>query len=206
MNDSFFQLSEEKRNAIINAGYRVFSQNTYKKSPMSEIAAEAGISKSLLFYYFRNKKELYLYLLRYSTEATAAELAANKCFDGEDFFEIFLSSLKVKISLMQKYPELSMFDLKAYYEKEPELREEINAMIGEYSGFEVQGELLKLHKDKFREGLDLRMVYKDIYYACEGYLWEKMCSGNIDTDEIEKDFRDMIAFWKSVYYRKEKQP
>ena len=60
MNDSFFQLPDNKRNKIINAGFHVFSQYTYKKSPMSEIAAEAGISKSLLFYYFRNKKELYL--------------------------------------------------------------------------------------------------------------------------------------------------
>ena len=29
---------------------------------MSEIATEAGISKSLLFHYFKNKKEFYLYL------------------------------------------------------------------------------------------------------------------------------------------------
>ena len=62
MNEKFFSLPEEKQQAIINAGYRVSSQNTYKKSPVSEIAAEAGISKSLLFYYFRNKKELYLFL------------------------------------------------------------------------------------------------------------------------------------------------
>ena len=61
MNEKFFSLPEEKQLAIINAGYRVFSQNSYKKSPMIEIAAEADISKSLLFYYFRNKKELYLY-------------------------------------------------------------------------------------------------------------------------------------------------
>ena len=62
MNEKFFSLPEEKQQATINAGYRVFSQNTYKKSPVSEIAKEAGISKSLLFYYFRNKKELYLFL------------------------------------------------------------------------------------------------------------------------------------------------
>ena len=62
MNEKFFSLPEEKQQAIINAGFRVFSQNTYKKSPVSEVAKEAGISKSLLFYYFRNKKELYLFL------------------------------------------------------------------------------------------------------------------------------------------------
>ena len=63
MNDKFFSLPIEKQEAIVNAGFRVFSQNSYKKSPMSEIADVAGISKSLLFYYFHNKKELYLFLL-----------------------------------------------------------------------------------------------------------------------------------------------
>ena len=52
MNEKFFSLPEEKQQAIINAGYRVFSQNSYKKSPMSEIADAAGISKSLLFLLF----------------------------------------------------------------------------------------------------------------------------------------------------------
>ncbi|MGN0583144.1 MAG: hypothetical protein ACI4KB_10640 [Oscillospiraceae bacterium] len=40
MNERFFSLPEEKQLAIINGGYRVFSQNSYRKSPMSEIAAE----------------------------------------------------------------------------------------------------------------------------------------------------------------------
>lgn len=168
---------------------------------MSEIAAEAGISKSLLFYYFKNKKELYLFLVKYSAEVTQAEIVKHKCYEQEDFFEIFLSALRVKVELMQKYPELSMFELKAYYEKEPELRTEINALIGEYSGFEVQGEALKLGSDKFIEGLDLRMMYRDIYLACQGYLWEKLCTSDIDAEEMEHDLIQMIEFWKSIYYR-----
>ncbi|MDD6887682.1 MAG: TetR/AcrR family transcriptional regulator, partial [bacterium] len=39
MNDRFFSLPEEKQQAIINAGFRVFAQNSYRKSPMGEIAA-----------------------------------------------------------------------------------------------------------------------------------------------------------------------
>ena len=62
MNEKFYNLPPEKQQKIINAGFRVFSQNSYKKSPVSEIAGEAGISKALLFHYFRNKKELYLFL------------------------------------------------------------------------------------------------------------------------------------------------
>lgn len=39
MNEKFFSLPPEKQQRILNAGFRVFSQNSYKKSPMSEIAA-----------------------------------------------------------------------------------------------------------------------------------------------------------------------
>lgn len=54
MNGKFFELTAEKQQRIINAGFRVFSENSYKKSPMSEIAAAAaGTSKSLLFHYFK---------------------------------------------------------------------------------------------------------------------------------------------------------
>ena len=65
MNNSFLSLPDDRRTSIINAALGVFSKYGYKKSPMNEIAEEAGISKSLLFYYFKNKKELYLYLLKY---------------------------------------------------------------------------------------------------------------------------------------------
>lgn len=46
MNPGFLKLSEQRKDQIINAGFRIFSQNTYKKAPVSEIALEVGISKS----------------------------------------------------------------------------------------------------------------------------------------------------------------
>ena len=58
MNEKFFSLPEERQRAMLNAGYRVFAHNSYKQSPMSEIADAAGISKALLFHYFGHKKGL----------------------------------------------------------------------------------------------------------------------------------------------------
>ena len=58
MNEKFYSLSKEKQQAIINAGYRVFSQNSYKKSPMQEVADAAGISKSLLFQLFSQQERI----------------------------------------------------------------------------------------------------------------------------------------------------
>lgn len=202
MNERFYQLPEDKRNSIISAGFRVFSQYSYKNSPMSEIAAEAGISKSLLFYYFKNKKELYLFLCRYSAELTEQEMIRQKCYEKEDFFDIFLSGLKVKVQLMRQYPDLSLFQLKAYYEKDRSLRPEINQLIGNYSGYENQSEMLKLNKQQFIEGLDLEMMYMDMFLASQGYLWEKLQNETIDPDQMEKDFIRMIGFWRTLYSRR----
>ena len=88
MNEKFFNLPIEKQERIINAGYRVFSQNSYKKSPMSEIADAAGISKSLLFHYFLNKKELYMFLWDNCAKTTVQYLTEYKCYEQKDLFEM----------------------------------------------------------------------------------------------------------------------
>lgn len=202
MNEKFFSLPEEKRLAIINAGYRVFSQNTYRKSPVSEVAAEAGISKSLLFHYFRNKKELYLFLIQNAADTTYKYLYEFGCGEEEDIFEAMRRGLKAKVALMKKYPDLTLFTIKAYYETDPEICGDIQKIIGRIASFEANARFLKIDPEKFVEGIDLQMMYMDMYLASEGYLWEKSHKGRFNVCEVEKDFEKMIDFWKQIYLRK----
>ena len=122
MNEKFFSLAQEKQRAILNAGYRVFSQNSYKHSPMQEIADEAGISKALLEYYFRNKKELYLFLLDTGARTTVEYLTKCGCYEQEDLFDAMFQGMKAKVEVMRLYPEMTAFVLKAYYEKDEEVK------------------------------------------------------------------------------------
>lgn len=203
MNDKFFSLPQEKQLAIINAGYRVFSQNTYKKSPMSDIAAEAGISKSLLFYYFQNKKELYLFLLQTAADATLQYLNEYHCYEQAGFFEILTRGIKAKIHMMKKYPELNAFTLKCYYEKDADVCTDVQKIIEKYSSFNDNAALYNLDPEQFIPGLDIKMMYYDMFWASEGYIWEKLQQNDINVNEIENDFMKMIEFWKSIYLRKE---
>lgn len=203
MNEKFLTLPEEKQLAIINAGYRVFSRNSYKKSPMSEIAAESGISKSLLFYYFRNKRELYLFLIQKAADTTYKYLYDFGCGKTDDLFENMLLGLKAKSALMRKYPDLTMFTLKCYYESDPEISGDIQKMIGRIASLNANAKYLNLDPAKFIEGIDLKMMYLDMYLASEGYLWEKSQQGRLNVDEVEKDFEQLIDFWKKIYLRKE---
>lgn len=46
------------------------------------------------------------------------------------------------------------------------------------------------------------MMYREMFWTSEGYLWEKVQQGNLDMDQMEEDFDKLIKFWKSVYLRK----
>lgn len=125
LNEKFYNLTEGKRNSIINAGYKVFSENSYKKSPMSEIAASAGISSVI-----------------------------QKSFD-----ELF--------------------------------------------GVKTKKTLAVLDPNDFIPGLDLEMMYRQMYWASEGYLWEMVQKGDIDVEKMKKDFKKLLKFWRHIYLNKE---
>ena len=205
MNEKFFSLPKEKQQSVLNAGYRVFSRNTYKKSPVSEIASEAGISKSLLFYYFQNKKELYLFLWETCMRITIKYLKKYGCGETEDFFEAMYRGLRAKIHLMEEYPDMGNFAVKVYYEKDPEISPEIQKTIVPFASLTSNTTVKKLDPEQFIPGLDLEMMYKDMFWASEGYLWEKSQNGSFDVNEVERDFLKLIGFWKKLYLRKEEK-
>ena len=66
-------------------------------------------------------------------------------------------------------------------------------------------ELQKLDPEDFIPGIDLQMMYKEMYWASEGCLWEYIQRGIMDIDAMEKDFRALLDFWKTVYLRKGKE-
>lgn len=200
MNEKFYSLTKEKQDTIINAGFDVFSNNGYKKSPVQQIANEANISKSLLFYYFKDKKELYLFLWDKCAKMTSSTLEKYK-IPNAPFFDALQHGLKVKMDMLRKYPKLGNFAIRAYYEKDEAVASSIQKLyhktLEEYSNRIINN----LNPNEFKEGLDLKMMYKEIYYASEGYLYEKMKKGKIDPDEIEKEYHELILFWKGVYQR-----
>lgn len=207
MNERFFSLPEEKQQDIINAGFRVFSENSYKKSPTSEIAAEAGISKSLLFHYFQNKKELYLYLWDKCAEITIDHLTRAGCYEQTDLFEMMHRGMEAKLTLIRKYPRIGTFVIKAYFEKDPDVRPAVQKSFQKMLDFKAMKTLKNVNPDDFIPGIDIEQMYRQMYWASEGYLWEKVQGAELDVDQMGKDFEKMIAFWKQVYLRKkEVQP
>lgn len=203
MNERFFSLPEEKQQAIINAGYRVFSQNSYKNSPMSEIADAAGISKSLLFHYFRNKKELYMFLWDKCAGITIEYLTKYGCYGQDGLFESMERGMRAKLEIIGIYPDMANFTIKAFYEKDPEICAAVHESYHRYFSLKAERTRLNLDPEQFVPGLDIQMMYREMYWAAEGYLWEMVQRGEVDIGRMERDFTALMNFWKSVYLRKE---
>ena len=203
MNERFFSLPPEKQQAILNAGYRVFSQNSYKNSPMSEIADAAGISKSLLFHYFRNKKELYMFLWDKCAGITIEYLTKYGCYGQDGLFESMERGMRAKLEIIGIYPDMANFTIKAFYEKDPEICAAVHESYHRYFSLKAERTRLNLDPEQFVPGLDIPMMYREMYWAAEGYLWEMVQRGEVDIGRMERDFTALMNFWKSVYLRKE---
>ena len=203
MNEKFYQLAPEKQRRIINAGFEVFAQNSYRKSPVGEIAAAAGISKSLLFHYFRNKKELYLFLWEYAADQTVRYLEEERCYEPTDLFEMMERGMRAKFRLMEEYPHMARFAVNAFYEKDADLYGALQESYARHFERKASRALAALNPDDFVPGLDLGMMYREMYWASEGYLWEMLQKkGGLDAAQMETDFRRLLVFWKSIYLRR----
>ena len=202
MNEKFYALPAEKQHAIINAGYRIFSQNSYKNSPMSEIADAANISKSLLFYYFKNKKELYMFLWDKCAQLTINYLTKYQCYGCSNLFESMERGMKAKMEIIRLYPDMANFVIKAFYETNVEVANDVQNSFRKYFDLKKDKTLLRIDKEQFVEGIDIEMMYKDMYWASEGFLWEMVRKGQVDMAEMEKGFRRLMDFWQSIYLRK----
>lgn len=201
MNDKFFALPREKQDRIINAGFHVFSRNSYKKSPVQEIAVEAGISKSLLFFYFRNKKELYLYLWRRVEELVLETLDNSDISGTKDIFDMMYRSLKIKVTLIKDYPDIMNFSVKSYYEDDPDVRDDIRKRVNPYTNLTTNKRMPHLDPKDFKEGLDLGKMYREIYMASEGYLWQVSQQRNINADKVIRDYKEMVDFWRVLFLK-----
>ncbi|MBF1295394.1 MULTISPECIES: TetR/AcrR family transcriptional regulator [Parvimonas] len=126
---NFEKISEDKKQMIINKGIKIFSEFSFVEAKTDLIVKEAGISKGLLFYYFDNKKNFYLYLLNYAVDLLTQNL---ECKTYYDFFDNIFSIMDKKCNLIKKYPNETKFLNMASKETSKEVDKEIKDIFSEY--------------------------------------------------------------------------
>jgi len=101
---TFERLPEDKKQKIIKVCIDEFSANGYESTSTDVITEKAEISKGSLFYYFKNKKGMYLYIIKYVYDLLFQRFM--KAFDEvqeQDFFERIKALIITKQKLTIQY-------------------------------------------------------------------------------------------------------
>lgn len=68
---------KNKGQIIIEAAFKVFSENGFYRTRMEEIAQEAGVGKGTIYEYFENKKHLFEEMCQWHLERYSKNMARN---------------------------------------------------------------------------------------------------------------------------------
>ena len=179
----------------------MFALYPYKKASMLAIANEANISKSLLFYYFKDKKEYYLFLFDTAIAFLDEQRETHNPNIKYDFFELINRTIEHRMRMIDAYPYLYKFIASAYYED----IEEIKPVLDNRKKVMLQSEKVAFLKvvdhEKFKEPNDAELLFDIVLAAAEGCMM-----GLEDLDAIKMQdrihtFKRMLQSLKKHYYK-----
>ena len=93
-------VSEERKSQIIQAAIRVFAREGVKEARMDDVAQESGLSKGLLYWYFKSKDDIIIAIAGHLFDAEFEKFkdlsweGRSACACLEEFFEMFIDDLR----------------------------------------------------------------------------------------------------------------
>ncbi|MDY4573667.1 MAG: TetR/AcrR family transcriptional regulator [Intestinibacter sp.] len=205
MNEKFFDLPKEKQNAIINGAMHVFAKYEYKKATTEEIAKEAGVSKALLFHYFGNKKELYLFLYDYAIQKSYEQKKELKNKKDNDFFNKIIDAQNCKVKILLEHPDIMMFLTKVYFEE----NEEVKGVVKEAfknSAVEAKTDFFKdVDLTKFKDDISPKEVLNIVFWMAEGFMKDKRLEANktVDLLKLNDEYVKYLKILRKAFYKEE---
>lgn len=106
--------SFEKKEELLEAALNEFASKNYADASLNSIIKNAGISKGTFYYHFKDKQELYIYLLKSSVEIKwefiNKNIKSHSTENKKDIFEMFKFQAEIGAefaSIHPKYHSLS---------------------------------------------------------------------------------------------------
>ncbi|WP_029505106.1 TetR/AcrR family transcriptional regulator [Lachnoclostridium phytofermentans] len=204
MNEKFMELPEEKQLKVINAAMEVFAKNEYKHAVTDDIASKAGISKGLLFYYFKNKKNLYLHVFHYTMDVMRKQILDEKFQEIDDFFELLEYASYKKCAIIEKNPYLMDFTMKCIFGDKENVSPELQKDISKETGTIYSVYFKNINLNKFREDISPEYLTRMLTWMSEGYVLEKKMQGKcLIIEDIMADFKRWSQVFRKIAYKEE---
>jgi len=158
--ETFYNLSEEKRQLIEKVAIREFGAFGYDKASINRIVNQCQIAKGSFYQYFKDKKDLFLYLISRISEKKIEFVSPVFQNPGQyDFFtlirELFISGVK----FAAKNPEITMMGNWLLKNKSHPIYNEIIS-TGLQNAQNIYTQLLEqaISKGEIRDDIDLDFI------------------------------------------------
>lgn len=122
--ETWWNLEERKRLAIIQASIVEFAHANYAQASLSQIVKQVGIAKGSMYQYFTDKEELYLYIVQLASDHMMAELQQRiplALLATGDMFKILREYFSITIAVAQEYPNESALIQRAFQDSGAQL-------------------------------------------------------------------------------------
>lgn len=200
-------IDAEKEDRIINAATKVFAENGYKRASTNAIVKEAGISKGILFHYFKSKKDLYLSLYEHLSEMFAEKIYDRLDWEERDIFEIIRQVSVIKFEMFSTYPDLINFLNSVFHEEDVEVKEEVEKIRESLTDSSFTKLFSNIDATKFREGIDVRKAIQVIYWTFEGFANQQqakaksMSVADIYKEDVLAELDSYTELLKKSFYK-----
>ncbi|WP_160849782.1 TetR family transcriptional regulator [Pontibacillus yanchengensis] len=150
---NFEKLPEEKKQAILCVCIEEFSETGFEKTSTDRITSRAGISKGILFHYFKNKKNLFLYIVDYCRQQIGDQIMKEiKEVKTEDFFKRVKEVILIKQRVQIEYYKETQLVTNAVLQPPAGMEDEMKALLQKNVDYYSEEYLNKLlDKDLLQE-------------------------------------------------------
>lgn len=204
MEDIFMNIDAEKRDRIINSALEEFTNNSYDKASTNNIVKNAGISKGLLYHYFKSKKSLYEYLQVFAIETIINAILEEIDWEQSDLFLRIKQIVLIKLKVCVRYPKLVAF-FKMMLEQKT--IDEIRALSESYAP-ELLNQIYHRNIDftLLKDDVDIEKAIKIVQWTMEKLSEEWITSldslnGDVDYEGLTEEIDGYLKLLKEAFYK-----
>lgn len=177
------------KDAIFFAAIKVFSTNGYAGATVDEIAAVAGVAKGTLYYNFKNKEDIFKFVIQRGIEKWECNLGKVADSDLEPIEKLkAICATQLRILYERKdFFSIILSQLWGTEKRQLELRERVNLYIGRIKL--ILDEAQK--RGEIKEGNTGLMAHVFYGSLVSTAIRELLDKDNVQIDEIIEEFSDI---------------
>ncbi|MCS1351054.1 TetR/AcrR family transcriptional regulator [Mechercharimyces sp. CAU 1602] len=203
----FNNIDDKKRERILNAAIKEFSLKGYAQASTNEIVKASAISKGILFHYFNNKKQLYLYVYDYGFELLSSHFYNYLDRDEPDVLKRLEQSMRIKLRLLKRYPHLFLFFERAIIEDAVDVKKDLEERKNQQTEQGYQYLYNGIDLGLFKDDIDTTQALKVIVWSLEGISNQYFSraratsSHTINYEDVFGEVKRSLDLFRTCFYK-----